>query len=70
MTVNNLAVLERDDGRLDHAAALFRRASGSFKACLGEGHPHSLLAEANRRAVDTERTAHPEGLKRRRKTRR
>jgi tetratricopeptide (TPR) repeat protein len=58
MTVNNLAVLERDDGHLDRAEALFRRASATFGASLGEAHPHSLLAEANRRAVHAERTSH------------
>ena len=70
MTVNNLAVLERDDGNLDRAETLFRRASGTFRASLGEAHPHSLLAEANRRAVHAERTSRPVRLKRRRKTRR
>jgi hypothetical protein len=54
MTVNNLAVLERDDGNLDLAAALFRRALGSFVRTLGERHPHSVLARGNRRAVERE----------------
>ena len=51
MTVNNLAVLERDDGNLDRAAALFRRALASFVRTLGARHPHAVLALANRRAV-------------------
>jgi tetratricopeptide (TPR) repeat protein len=70
MTVNNLAVLERDDGHLDRAEALFRRASATFCASLGEAHPHSLLAEANRRAVHAERASRPDRLKRTRVTRR
>jgi tetratricopeptide (TPR) repeat protein len=70
MTVNNLAVLERDDGNLDRAETLFRRASATFSARLGEAHPHSLLAEANRRAVHAERTSTPQGLKRTGTTRR
>jgi tetratricopeptide (TPR) repeat protein len=70
MTVNNLAVLERDDGNLDRAETLFRRASATFCARLGEAHPHSLLAEANRRAVHAERTSMPRGLKRTGTTRR
>ena len=56
MTVNNLAVLERDDGNLDRAVALFRRAVGIFRAAVGHRHPHTLLAEANWRAVVAERT--------------
>ena len=43
MTVNNLAVLERDAGRLDRSAALFRRAHGSFRRALGDRHPHTVL---------------------------
>ena len=54
MTVNNLAVLERDDGNLDRAAALFRRALVSFVRTLGARHPHAVLARANRRAVERE----------------
>jgi hypothetical protein len=54
MTVNNLAVLERDDGNLARAAALFRRAVGSFVRALGDRHPHAVLARANRRAVEHE----------------
>ena len=65
MTVNNLAVLERDDGNLERAAALFRRAEGSFVRALGAEHPHAVLALANRRAVDRERA-----LKKDRRTRR
>ena len=65
MTVNNLAVLERDDVHLERAAALFRRALGSFVRALGRKHPHAVLALANRRAVDRELA-----LKKDRRTRR
>ena len=54
MTVNNLAVLERDDGNLKRAAALFRRALASFIRTLGARHPHARLAQANRRAIEHE----------------
>ena len=57
MTVNNLAVLERDEGNLDRAAALFRRALVTFVRALGARHPHAILARANRRAVERERAA-------------
>ena len=70
MTVNNLAVLERDDGNLERAAALFRRAFATFRAVLGDRHPHTVLAEANRRAVAAERLSAPPPLKRGAETRR
>ena len=70
MTVNNLAVLERDAGRLDRSAALFRRAHGSFRRALGDRHPHTLLAAANRRAVDAELRTSVPSLKDRRGSRR
>ena len=64
MTVNNLAVLERDAGRLDRSAALFRRAHGSFRRALGDRHPHTVLAAANRRAVAAERLKNRTGSRR------
>ncbi|HVV52589.1 MAG TPA: tetratricopeptide repeat protein, partial [Polyangia bacterium] len=64
LTVNNLAVLERDGGRLARAEALFRRAADSFGRTLGARHPHRILARQNLRAVVDAR------LKRRAPTRR
>ena len=61
MTVNNLAVLERDDGNLERAAALFRRALGSFVRTLGARHPHARARAGQpprRRARDRARRAH------------
>jgi hypothetical protein len=55
MTVNNLAVLERDDGRSARARVLFRRAFESFRRVLGAGHPHTRLARDNHRAADPAR---------------
>src|SRR5439155_1755603 len=54
MTVNNLAVLERDQGNLERSAALFKRALGSFVKSVGARHPHTVLALANHRAVERE----------------
>ena len=51
MTVNNLAVLERNAGRAAVARALFRRAAGSFRRTLGAAHPHTRLARENLSAV-------------------
>jgi len=64
MTVNNLAVLERDAGELERAAALFRRAHASFRRAVGDRHPHTLLAAANRRAVDADRLKDRTGSRR------
>jgi hypothetical protein len=54
MTVNNLAVLERDEGNLKRSALLFKRALGSFVRTLGDRHPHAVLARGNRRAIEHE----------------
>ena len=51
LTVNNLAVLERNEDRLARAEALFRRAAASFGRALGPRHPHTVLARENLRAV-------------------
>jgi len=54
MTVNNLAVLERDEGKLKRSAGLFGRPLGRFVRTLGDRHPHAVLARGNRRAIEHE----------------
>jgi hypothetical protein len=57
MTVNNLAVLERDEGNLDRAAPSSGAPSSRLSAPSGARHPHAVLARANRRALERERAA-------------
>jgi hypothetical protein len=64
LTVNNLAVLERNEHRLARAEALFRRAADSFGHTLGLRHPHTVLARGNLRAVAAARLK-PRGVTRR-----
>ena len=61
MTVNNLAVLERDEGNLGQSAALFQRALDSFVRAVGARHPNAVLARSNRRAIEHEMAAKASG---------
>jgi hypothetical protein len=54
MTVNNLAVLEREEGHLEPSAVLFRRALDGFVRSVGARHPNAVLTRTNRRAVERE----------------
>ena len=54
MTVNNLAVLERDDGHLDRVRGAVPARPRQLRRALGARHPHAVLA-ANRRAVEGDR---------------
>ena len=42
MTVNNLAVLLKDQGKLDEAKAMYERALAGRERTLGADHPHTL----------------------------
>ena len=51
MTVNNLAVLEREDGHLEQSAVLFRRALDSFSTGAGRPPPaHGADADQSGRS--------------------
>ena len=54
MTVNNLAVLEREDGNLERRAALFRRALGGFVRSWAPATRTRCSTRTNRRAVERE----------------
>ncbi len=51
VTVNNLAMLERSQGRLKHASSLFERALEILQNSLGRSHPNTLAVRRNRQEV-------------------
>ena len=42
MTVNNLAVVLKDQGKLDEAKAMYERALAGRERTLGADHPHTV----------------------------
>lgn len=47
MTANNLAVLYKEQGRIQEAKKLYRRAMTIFEKGLGKKHPHTVTCREN-----------------------
>jgi len=47
VTLNNLAVLYKSQGRLNEAEALYSRSLSIFKNSLADKHPHVTSCQAN-----------------------
>jgi hypothetical protein len=47
MTLNNLAVLYKSEGKLDAARTLYRRALNIFENALGTKHPNTIICRTN-----------------------
>jgi Tetratricopeptide repeat len=54
MTLNNLAVLFRSQGKLEQAAPLFRRALAIFEETLDHDHPSVLMCRENYEELERE----------------
>ena len=53
VTLNNLAVLYKSEGRLDEAAALYHRALSIFERTLGPEHPKAITCRKNSAGLRT-----------------
>ena len=47
MTLNNLAVLFKEQGKFNQAEPLFRRALAIFESCLDPDHPKVVTCREN-----------------------